>query len=54
MNLGIIECSGCKGNLYNNKASSSFKWVPNSTKTIAYFDGTVYSGQRCLEKVCPI
>jgi hypothetical protein len=49
--LGVKGCTGCKGKLYDNTQSSTFQWTAYN-ETIKYYDGTSYSGRRCLETTC--
>jgi hypothetical protein len=51
--LGVSTCTGCLGKKYDYTTSASFAWT-GSTRTITYYDGTSYTGERCTEKTCPI
>lgn len=41
------------GKKYDYTTSASFAWT-GVARTITYYDGTSYTGERCTEKTCPI
>ena len=42
--ISMSSCSTCKAPTYNPTGSTTFTWIPNSTKTTTYYDGTSYTG----------
>lgn len=50
--IGIMSCTGCLGNMYNQ--ASGTLTMTGVQKVITYFDGVKLIGTRCKETTCAI
>ena len=51
--VGVKDCVGCLGSLYDTSSSTNFKWLSDTTTTETYYDGTSYTGKLATDQICP-